>query len=97
MKVGEVNALNSKLTAMNNNFFVGDVFNMTLDISTAGDKYADIETPTTPSGYTRIGLMAFATTYRYYVKGVGGNRLYYNVVSPSTTSVVWIYPIYIAL
>ena len=89
-----VSALNSKLTAMDNNFLVGDVFNILLDISVAGDKYADIQSPTSPSGYTRVGYIALSSTYRYYIKGIGGDRLYYYVTSPNANASAWVYPIY---
>ena len=62
----------------------GERFSFDLDLSSAGDKYVDVTIPTPPTGYTTSAVIAQCWTYRAYIKGFGGDRCYYYVVSPSS-------------
>jgi len=91
---GQVKALSDHIASNEANILIGPRFAVEVDISSNGDKFVDITYPTTPTGYQRVGGIAFSTTYRAYVKGIGGDRLYYYVVNASATSTFHVYPVY---
>lgn len=85
--------LNSQITQITNNFYVGNAISIDVDISSAGDKYQDFTLSSAPSGYTWVGAFALCTSYRAYARGVGGDRLYYTVVSPASRVNFTVFPI----